>query len=506
MKEITKSVPEEVIEFLQHDGGSSLMVKGTAGTGKTTISLQLIEEMGDPDKSFYLSTRVSDESLYKQFPWLEEKEMKKQIIDSSKVFLETLYKSEEKEEEEELPEAEKEKIESAKEFLGSIEESGPPEEVTRTRLNEMDKRVPWLERIYDRVDSVLPERPMLVIDSVEGITHKYNMNVEEFLMALQKDLVEESNTNLILVMEREEAQELEYLVDGVVNLNRYQMENRDVREIQLVKLRSVGIRQPSYLMTLNGGRSRCFHAFYEDKPQEIKWEPVDDPEGMFSTGIKDMDDLLGGGFERGSYNVFEVKEDVSTEEYMNVIRPILLNFLTHDRGILAILSGGTHADNLRNDLTKHVNVDRFDEKFRIVDYFTPSSDKPYMMALGGKSPDELGQIYNQNITEIKGEENKPILDYAGFDTLEYLRGDEIAIKELLEAVANTKVTNNLGIGITKHGLKLSSEIKNMADAYFVISSINNTPCLYGVKPKTGLYAVVPDEEKGSPHIQLIPIV
>lgn len=506
MEEITKSVPEEVIEFLENDGGSSLMVKGTAGTGKSTISLQLIEEMGDPEKSFYLSTRVSDESLYKQFPWLEEKEMKKQIIDSSKVFLETLYKSEDEEEEEDLPEAEKEKIDSAKEFLGSIEEGGPPEEVTRTRLNEMDKTVPWLERIYDRVDSVLPERPTLVIDSVEGITHKYDMNVEEFMMALQKDLVEESNTNLILVMEREEAQELEYLVDGVVNLKRYQLENRDVREIHLVKLRSVGIKQPSYLMTLNGGRSRCFHAFYEDEPQEVRWEPLEDPEGMFSTGTEDLDDLLGGGFERGSYNVFEVQENVSNEEYFGVIRPILLNFLGHGRGVLAILSGGTHADNIRSDITKHIEPEKFDDKFRIVDYFSPSSDKPYMMALGGKSPDELGQVYNQNIAEIKGEEDNPILDYAAFDTLEYLRGDEIAIKELLEAVANTKVTNNLGLGITKHGLELSSEIKNMADAYFVITSINNTPCIYGIKPKTGLYAVVPHEEKGSPYIQLIPIV
>ncbi|MFW5898822.1 MAG: hypothetical protein ACOCT7_03080, partial [Candidatus Saliniplasma sp.] len=98
-----------------------------------------------------------------------------------------------------------------------------------------------------------------------------------------------------------------------------------------------------------------------------------------------------------------------------------------------------------------------------------------------------------------------ILEYTGFDTMEYLMGNEIAIKELLEAVANTKASRKLGIGLVKHGLKVASEIKNMADNYFVINSINKTPCIYGIKPKTGLYAIVSSGEK-VPHIDLVPIM
>ena len=94
-----EGIPKEIIEFLKKGGGSSLFLKGSAGTGKTTLALQLIEEMGHPDKSFYLSTRVSDQSLYNQFPWLEEKEMRSRILDSSKIFLETIYSDEEKEDE-----------------------------------------------------------------------------------------------------------------------------------------------------------------------------------------------------------------------------------------------------------------------------------------------------------------------------------------------------------------------------------------------------------------------
>ncbi len=458
-----------------------------------------------PDKSFYLSTRVSDQSLYNQFPWLEEKEMKSRVLDSSKIFLEAIY-STEKEEEDELPESEKKKIESAKKFLDNIEDKGVPENVDRTHLNSLDEKIPSLVRIYDRIDNILPERPMLVIDSVEGITSKYGIDQETFIMTLQKDLAENSNTNLILVLEKSDAKDLEYLVDGVVELDRYQLDKRTVREIHLIKLRGVGIKQPSYLMTLSGGRFKCFEPYIIPDAGEVIWESIEPIEGKYSTGTKDLDNILNGGFDKGTYNVFEVKENVTFEEYFSVIRPMFLNFITKDRGVLAVLSGGTHPENLKSDLVRFVEPERFNQRFRIVDYFSPDSDKPYMMALGGKSREEVGKMYTKHMKEIRGEENRPILEYTGFDTMEYLMGNEIAIQELLEAVANTKASNKLGIGIVKHGLKLASEINNMADNYFVIDSINKTPCIYGIKPKTGLYAIVSEEKKRIPHIDLIPIM
>ncbi len=189
-----------------------------------------------------------------------------------------------------------------------------------------------------------------------------------------------------------------------------------------------------------------------------------------------------------------------------MIRPIFLNFIAQKRGVLTVLSGGTHPENLRDDLTRFVPDEYFNEKFRIVDHFSSRSDEPYKIALAGKSQSEYREIYNQTIKKLKGDQEQGILYYAGLDTLEYMQGGEIAVKQLLSGVANTKNSDNLGLGIVKPGLNLSQEIKNMADNYFVILSINKTPCLYGIKPKTGLYAIVTDEEKGSPYIRLDPIV
>ncbi|MFW6040462.1 MAG: gas vesicle protein GvpD P-loop domain-containing protein [Thermoplasmatota archaeon] len=499
-----KAIPDEIKEFLEKRGGSSIFLKGSAGTGKTTLALQLMEEMADPNKSFYLSTRVSDESLFKQFPWLKEKEMRSKIIDSSKEFLQTLYQEEEKGSD--IPLDEKDKIESARKFLKSIDEEGPPEEVDRTHLNLLDKKVSSLERVYDRIENVLPERSLLVVDSVEGLTHKYDIDPETFVITLQKDLVENSNTNLIMVLEQEKAPELEYLVDGVVKLNRYQLDERDVREIRLIKLRGTKISQPAYLMSLDGGRFTSFKPYSMERDLKKDWKSISNTNNKYSTGIEDLDEILEGGFEKGSYNVFEVKENVSNEEYLSITRPIFLNFLAQEGAVVAVLSGGTHPDNLRKDLTRFISKDMFDSRFRIVDHFSPDSDKKYMMALGGKNRQETSKIYDKHISEVTHKGKRSVLEYTGFDTLEYLLGNEIAIKDMLETAANTKVTENLGIGIIKHGLKITSEIKNIADNYFVIASINKTPCIYGIKPKTGMYAITKNEKRGDPHIKLVPIV
>src|SRR5579863_3460818 len=83
-------VPPEVVSFLSGKGGRSLIVKGGAGTGKTTFGLELLDRVGEPERSFYLSTRVGDEALYRQFPWLKSTEMRSRILDAAKLFLDAI--------------------------------------------------------------------------------------------------------------------------------------------------------------------------------------------------------------------------------------------------------------------------------------------------------------------------------------------------------------------------------------------------------------------------------
>ncbi|MGI0151517.1 MAG: gas vesicle protein GvpD P-loop domain-containing protein, partial [Thermoplasmata archaeon] len=328
-------VPPEVIEFLSGKGGRSLIVKGGAGTGKTTFGLELLERAGRPGQSYYLSTRVGDEALYRQFPWLKATEMRARILDAGKLFLDAVRgPSGASASPAELPDSEQKKIAAAREIMRSFsDEHGPPTRVERTHLAALLRRnpMPEVENIYTRIERTLPEKSLLVIDSLEGVTHKYGLEMEEFVMTLQKDLVEGSNTNVVMVLEKPEAGGIEYLVDGLLSFVREELDERRVRHLRLEKLRATAIGRPRYAVTLAGGRFEALGVRPSDHlspGQPASWGPLADPERYYSTGIPDFDQLLGGGYRRGSFNAFEIDVNVGIDDYYMLFLPTFLNFLT----------------------------------------------------------------------------------------------------------------------------------------------------------------------------------
>ncbi|MCI4360279.1 MAG: hypothetical protein L3J91_01100 [Thermoplasmata archaeon] len=507
----TGGVPPEVLTFLNGKGGRSLIVKGGAGTGKTTFGLELLERAGKPQQSYYLSTRVGDEALYRQFPWLKASEMRSRILDAGKLFLDAINSPGRNGGQPELPETERKKIHAAREMMRTFaDERGPPTRVDRTHLAALLKRnpMPEVENVYNRVEQALPEKSLLVIDSLEGVTHKYGLEMEEFVMALQKDLVEASNTNVVMILEKPEAGGIEYLVDGLISIQREELDERRVRHLRLEKLRATNITRPRYAVTLNGGRFEAL-GFMDTNhaagPAQI-WRPVPDPEKYYSTGIPDFDALLGGGFRRGSFNAFEADVNVGIDDYYELFTPTFLNFLTQSRGIIAVLAAGESPEKLRETLVRHTPPNVFDTRVRIADYTANETEESYIVPMARFNREEAMRAMTTAEKAARGPEQKPFLEYTAFDTLESLMGDQVAIRMYFHGVQRTKLVGNLGIGLLKPGLLVSSEILNMMDTYFRIINIDNAPCIYGIRPRTTIYSISVDSERGPPHAKLTPIV
>ncbi len=503
-------VPTEVITFLSGRGGRSLIVKGGAGTGKTTFGLELLERIGRPQQSYYLSTRVGDEALYRQFPWLKASEMRARILDAGKLFLDAVNAST-RNVAPDLPEVEKKKIQAAREMMRTFaDERGPPTRVDRTHLTALLKRnpMPEVENVYNRIEQALPEKSLLVIDSLEGVTHKYGLEMEEFVMALQKDLVEASNTNVVMILEKPEAGGIEYLVDGLLSIQREELDERRVRHMRLEKLRATHIQRPRYAVTLNGGRFEALGVPVTTSPSANppQWKPIADPDRFYSSGIPDFDALLGGGFRRGSFNAFEVDVNVGIDDYYMLFTPTLLNFLTQSRGIIAVLAAGESHEKLRETLVRHTPPNVFDTRVRIADYTANETEQSYIVPMARFGRDEAMRAMVTAEKAARGPEQKPFLEYTAFDTLESLMGDQVAIRMYFHGVQRTKLVGNLGIGLLKPGLLVSSEILNMMDTYFRIINIDNAPCIYGIRPRTTIYSISYDPEKGAPHARLTPIV
>src|SRR5580658_8617576 len=458
-------VPPEVVAFLSGKGGRSLIVKGGAGSGKTTFGLELLERVGQPNRSYYLSTRVGDEALYRQFPWLKATEMRTRVLDAAKLFLDAIQ-STGKSREPDLPETEQRKVRAGKEILGSFgQERGPPTRVDRAHLQALLKRspMPEVENVYNRIEKALPEKALLVI---------------------------------------------EYLVDRLISIQREELDERRVRHLRLEKLRATNIGRARYAVTLNGGRFEALGigSGSPSSPPTGAWKPIPDPERYYSTGIPDFDQLLGGGFRRGSVNAFEVDVNVGIDDYYMLFTPTFLNFLAQGRGIIAVLAAGESPEKLRETLVRHVPPNQFDTRVRIPDYTANETEDPYILPMARFGRDEAMRAMVTAEKAVAGPDRKPFIEYTAFDTFESLMGDQVAIRMYFQGLSRTKHVGNLGIGLLKPGLLVSSEILNMVDTYFRIINIDNAPCIYGIRPRTTIYAISVDPEKGAPHATLTPVV
>src|SRR5581483_9858035 len=64
-------MPDELLRFIQRDT-YSLLIKGFAGTGKTTLALTILRALESKNNFFYISTRISPRQIFQYYPWLDK--------------------------------------------------------------------------------------------------------------------------------------------------------------------------------------------------------------------------------------------------------------------------------------------------------------------------------------------------------------------------------------------------------------------------------------------------
>ncbi len=232
-------IPDEIVEFLQKDIGHSLIIKGEPGSGKTTLGLEILNYFREKMRVFYLSTRVADDILLKQFPWVKEIINIKIEGHGGKMRREYLNKLE-----------------------GLIEEGFEEEKVKfegNEAILEVGELLPELELLYDFVENSLPEKSLICVDSIDGLSEKYGIPAESILYTLQKDLVEEGLANIIFIVESAGFENIDYLGDGIILLHHESPEGFWIRRMFIKKLRGSPVRKPKYLYTLYDGHFSSLH-------------------------------------------------------------------------------------------------------------------------------------------------------------------------------------------------------------------------------------------------------
>jgi KaiC/GvpD/RAD55 family RecA-like ATPase len=512
-------LPPEIIEFFSIVLGRSLIIKGRPGAGKTILALELMENLTNIENCFYFTTRVSDETLYTHFPWLEEKEWRDRLIDASRGFLDTLGKTIDTDlipKRKALPITKE--LASARDMLEAFQLRSVPRTIDRTMLNHLleKKTIPELIHLYDRIELRLPKPSILVIDSIEGLSERYGLNPIDVIIPLQKDLVENCNTKLIVVLEKEVYDTMDYLADGVLSLYDELIDERLIRKLRLYKLRDVRIKRPIYIFTLDHGRFQHFAPF-EHKTDMFRTthDPIRDgaksslyKNKRYSTGAGGLDEVLKGGYEHGDFVLIELGHNVPPLGFSYLLGPTIENFLTQQRGVLIIVAEGHTPEMMRETYSPLVGKKIFDKyamvvNVKVVDKAQP---QPWLIDVGEEDCERFIQtwknLYFQRKEMIKG----PALVTCNWDALEAGFTPEDVEKIATRQISLSKSMGDLNIGVIKPGLEITQKLRNMANVHIKVDSFVGSLILYGEKPRTEFFNVGLTEQHKHPHLKLTPIV
>ncbi|MBD3188565.1 hypothetical protein GF325_17170 [Candidatus Bathyarchaeota archaeon] len=237
-------IPRELLNMMELPYGYSILLKGNAGVGKSTLALELlVKAMGK--SSMYLSTRVSPAQLFEQFPWVPNSIQDTIVI--------------------------KDATQAGVTINNPMDEDG--------QIALTFSGMPELLRLIIRCAENSEDQLYTVIDSWDAIQMLFEHNLKQqykggikpqmseslnFMYNAFMSLVREHNIKLILVAEN--VSNMEYLVDAIVELKREfdPSSKKILRHLEIQKSRGIRIANPVYSFTLEDGRFRTFMPWNSD--------------------------------------------------------------------------------------------------------------------------------------------------------------------------------------------------------------------------------------------------
>ncbi len=489
--ESVPGIPRDIYDFFTAEGGHSLIVRGNAGTGKTTFALQTIEDISAIEKSFYLSTRVSDTSLFAQFPWLKKK------IELGETSSCGLGKGKTEEHE---------SLARRRTRLRDLKGLGDSSEGEETIMSiSIGHDLGELETVYGIIEKNLPEKSLIVLDSIDALAEKYGETCSKLMIAIQKDIVEGYCANVMFVLESADPQ-LDYLGDGVVLLRSTDYQGRRIRDMEILKLRGCEIRQPRYLFTLDGGKITSFaHDIREQSLMSKAWSPVEDSSDRTSWGIMDLDRLLLGGLEKGSVVLIELGNNVPTTISSALECSLVANFIELKRGVLWVPLRKASAEGARKNITRMLHKEVFDKYVRIPEKATQMGavQEHYVLPVEGATA--LADFNWQSLAFSLKDAGAPFLSLIGFDTMESIYGNHV-MDQLTDHLLSIRRNSGVFVGITSPSTSSVHRLADLATTHVKIDRIAGTVVLFGEKPFTACNAVTFEEKEKGGDVSLTPIL
>ena len=95
--------------------------------------------------------------------------------------------------------------------------------------------------------------------------------------------------------------------------------------------------------------------------------------------------MLGGGFDRGSYVILEADTNVPLEAIRLFELPLILNFLSQNRGVAIMPTGGTSSSDILKTIQPYVEREVISRNLKIYEEVKPTKEQfePYIALMRG---------------------------------------------------------------------------------------------------------------------------
>jgi KaiC/GvpD/RAD55 family RecA-like ATPase len=445
-------MPDELVRFIQRDT-YSLLIKGLAGTGKTTLALTILKALGSKNNFFYISTRISPKQLFQYYPWLNK-------------------------------------------FVEQPKPTNPGEAPEHGLMTSFeDARLDEPESLFERITNQLMDikSPVIIIDSWDAIASfmdkEARLNNERVLQTWR----ERAGAKLIFISEHSDDTTLDFIVDGIVELKQSYHESMRVREIFLLKLRGVRIERTSYIYTLDNAVFRSFSPYrpvkFRPEPHKrVTAEDVLAESDHFRSGYPVLDSSLGGGFPKQGLVLLELDLHVNAVVAMAFLARIISNFVSSGNLVL-------------------FQPFDFMDPHTIMNYFGPS------MPAGKK--DFFKILWTGMVTDIEGNvmssqkkrngdpsvaalarirqkhQKKLLLHIMGSDIMQMSYRPDGVKRGVGNKVSDVKTSADLSIAVISHPQgDMLEYLSGLSDMHLRLLMISDTLFLQSLVPATMPYSVV----------------
>ena len=471
------SVIPESIESALHAGEFSLLIKGDAGTGKTTLAIEIANIISDESDVFFITSRVSPKALQSHFKWFPIAKMKKMIIDARTTRVSGVVKGFEK--------------------------------ISSTDLTNL------LKFVYDKIKKSSKMPVTIILDSIDALKNSLGLDWDDYKVEQTFiDLVEREGGNIIFIVERYDKIKFDFLVDGVIHLEKDYKDGRVIRYMHLYKLRGKEIRYPSRLFTLKNGRFMSFKPLIIRNPcvnRSLQLSNANAPADRLFTDFTEFDKILGG-FPKGSFNVVEISEDLGDTVrcfFWGLLKnAFLLRYFSY-----FLLPSGMNPKDTYNVLKSLVNAKS--ELLKRIVLFYPT----FHSKVESKEDDIIVSISPTNITKTFEDTEKIILErkersetektfgLVGTDILEQTYGVDELVNILPRWVINTKRLGRYLFVIVRSNQQIKSHIMAPATTYLKMEKHFGIPIVYGISPYTPIFVITAlnVDKKGEVIMDVTPV-